>query len=481
MQFERTHDAGSAWARAGGATPAFKALLRIGTNRDVARLAALVPKAREVAEAVSVASGVAQAYVILRELPPGIVSRLVRHPSTAYWVATTTHLLRVHVGREVPSRTLAFEGPAEWQLAQHLADLHRIAVAGRVIALDTFATTLTPVHDGAFVLPTTGVVVGGVVPGVPLHIEAHAVDRSRIALHFAQGSRTLSITTDQPWALRDVAQHEVSHAHEMRLLPTPRVRGTGAGFEIDRWDPYLANAWVRHEVFPGGVPGVLDTETNLSRWASTLRGTMDLLAGCWPEMEVEISSMVGSVVPVAAPDDTRSLSVTAQDFPGALLCSLDPVPMMGEVLVHEYRHNLLNSLTAVEPVFRDDSPTDERFYSPWRDDPRSLNGLLHAMFTFSAVVDFHRRYLERGQPTPRNQRAAKRRAKAHAMRLSLAMRQFEAARLTPFGEGLVAGLAEVIADHSTFAETLVGPEVEDMADAVRVHAARAGVPLDILR
>lgn len=477
MSFDRTRDAGFWWGRAQGKTSALAALLRFMTNRNVAGLAAIVTKAHEIAAPACAVADVRRAYDILRGLPPGVVSRLARHPSFSYWVSTTTHLLRVHAGFEPLSRDLAFEGTSDRQLELHFADLHRFAIAGQVAVLDVVSEVFTPVHAGSLVLPTTGLVIDGVRSSVPLRVEANPVGRSRIEIRVEQGDRELIVITDQPWALREDAEIEVCEARGMRLLAMPRVRGTGPGFEIDRWDPYAVNAWVRHETFPGNIRALLDSEERLPAWATTLRAAMGLLMTCWPEMEAELSSLVGSIVPVAAPDDSKNLSVTAPEFWGSFLCSLDPAPMMGEVIVHEYRHNLLNALTAAAPVFCDDSPAGAEFYSPWRDDPRPLAGLLHAMFTFSAVVGFYRRYLERAEANARNRRAATRRAKAHALRLAIVVRQFGSARLTPFGEGLFAGISNEIEDLTTFADTLRGPEVEDIVAAVAAHAARAGVSL----
>jgi len=62
--------------------------------------------------------------------------------------------------------------------------------------------------------------------------------------------------------------------------------------------------------------------------------------------------------------------------------------MMGEVLVHDYRHSLLHALIEVAPVFQEASSREEVFYSPWRDDRRALAGILHAMFTFIGVATF---------------------------------------------------------------------------------------------
>lgn len=146
--------------------------------------------------------------------------------------------------------------------------------------------------------------------------------------------------------------------------------------------------------------------------------------------------------------------------------------MMGEVLVHEYRHNLLHALEAMTGLFLPDSPRDAVYYSPWRDDPRPLHGILHAIFTFSGVVAYYLGLLENVEQPANNERAARRRTCAHTARLRLGLDQMNAARLTPFGAGLVKGIEGQVRNFETRVKRFEGHDTEDAVAFVRAHAEK---------
>ena len=56
--------------------------------------------------------------------------------------------------------------------------------------------------------------------------------------------------------------------------------------------------------------------------------------------------------------------------------------------MHELHHMKLNLLMDSVPLYRRGS--GELFYSPWRDDPRPLSGLIHGLFAGVAVTNFWR-------------------------------------------------------------------------------------------
>jgi HEXXH motif-containing protein len=59
-----------------------------------------------------------------------------------------------------------------------------------------------------------------------------------------------------------------------------------------------------------------------------------------------------------------------------------------EAVVHEYGHQKLDAILALDPLFRGDGG-EAIYYSPWKDDPRPLTGLLHAVYSFAIVLSFY--------------------------------------------------------------------------------------------
>ena len=60
---------------------------------------------------------------------------------------------------------------------------------------------------------------------------------------------------------------------------------------------------------------------------------------------------------------------------------------VAESILHEAMHLKLTLLEAVVPLVNSDS--SETFYSPWREEPRPIRGVLHGIFVFRAIHDFY--------------------------------------------------------------------------------------------
>lgn len=110
------------------------------------------------------------------------------------------------------------------------------------------------------------------------------------------------------------------------------------------------------------------------------------------EIYNEILLLIKKIVPLkvissAVPSSSNS---TMQ---GIIFCTYVKDPLLiSEMLIHECSHNKLFLLQEVDPVLdpkiHGDGWTIEKYYSPWRSDPRPLNGILHGLFVFSEVIKF---------------------------------------------------------------------------------------------
>jgi hypothetical protein len=112
---------------------------------------------------------------------------------------------------------------------------------------------------------------------------------------------------------------------------------------------------------------------------------------------------------------------------------------LAETLVHEFQHSKLAALLHLFPLLDDDR--EERYYGPWRPDPRHLTGLLHGAYAFTGVAGFWRDRLAGA----RDDRAADTAGYHFALRRlqsRLVVRTLLVeGRLTPQGRALVSGLA----------------------------------------
>lgn len=148
-----------------------------------------------------------------------------------------------------------------------------------------------------------------------------------------------------------------------------------------------------------------------------------------------------SVLPAAAP--TVRLSASSGDSYGAMVIARPASPLaLAETLVHEFQHSKLAALLHLFPLLDDDR--EERYYAPWRGDPRHLTGLLHGAYAFTGVAGFWRdRMAEARQPEAAEVAGyhfALRRTQSRLVVRTLLV----SGRLTVQGRALVTGLARTL-------------------------------------
>jgi hypothetical protein len=108
---------------------------------------------------------------------------------------------------------------------------------------------------------------------------------------------------------------------------------------------------------------------------------------------------------------------------------------LAATLVHESQHYRLTTLHDVRRLCS--TPSPRLFYSPWRNDPRTILGIIHGIMAFTGVADFWSR--ERTDPASELEYAR------HVRQLRVAHRTAaRAAELTPLGAALVDALGDSI-------------------------------------
>ncbi len=124
-------------------------------------------------------------------------------------------------------------------------------------------------------------------------------------------------------------------------------------------------------------------------WLDSLRHALTIVGEATPELGAEIPLIVQTVVPVGF-EPEKHLSASYAEAIGTIYLSLHPNPLtMAEALVHEYSHNKLNALFALDPLL--DNGFQPLFRSPVRPDPRPLHGILLAAHAFLPVATLFER------------------------------------------------------------------------------------------
>jgi HEXXH motif-containing protein len=378
----------AALATGGGGARVMRTLVAVRRSRtlQLIRLVVGVTGADDVA--------VRRAYRALAEVrgtAPAAVDRVLDHPSVGAW-ATRTGL---RLTRDEPADTSSLTGIAA-----------AAAVRGRV------PVTLRLSADGDLTLPSLGVVQG--VPAGELAVlpDADGTEVGGVARIPADWS-----TDGSGW------------------WPTPRlaVRGDGllAEFQLERWETYQPTSGV-------AVAQAPDPAT----WQAMLTESWQLLVRHHREVAEELAAGVSVLTPLRA-SGTGSSSATVEDAFGCILLSLGPdAEAMAESLAHELRHNKLIALLDLFPLL--ESVPGERFYAPWRDDPRPLLGLLHGTYAYVGVTAFWRRQRFH-EPTPAAETHAHTEfARWRRSALAATRTLLDSGRLTTAGRTFVTTMAKTL-------------------------------------
>ncbi|WP_234393081.1 aKG-HExxH-type peptide beta-hydroxylase [Streptomyces pactum] len=148
----------------------------------------------------------------------------------------------------------------------------------------------------------------------------------------------------------------------------------------------------------------------------------------------------GRTAPTPPAPPSVAVSASSGDSFGAMLISRPASALaLAETLVHEFQHSKLAALLHLFPLLDDDR--EERYYAPWRADPRHLTGLLHGAYAFTGVAGFWRDRFEE----PEHAEAAAYHFALRRLQSRLVVRTLlTSARLTPPGRRLVEGLARTL-------------------------------------
>ncbi|HEY8982668.1 MAG TPA: HEXXH motif domain-containing protein [Streptomyces sp.] len=263
---------------------------------------------------------------------PDEVESLLLYPAVGTWAAHALRRVRGSVTSEAPL----------WADTSHL---HAVAASAAVLAGLDFENRITAL-DGWAVLPGIG---GARVADSVVRVVAEAgvvrVGPVRVG--------------GEGW-------------HGLREL-----RADGCVVTLDDLDPYRG---LRGRL----APGPLDSA---GRWADLFTEAWRILAADDPDSARAMATGLRTVVPRPRSEPYRPHSASSGDAFGAVVASEPDDPeQLACTLVHEFQHHKLSAFMHLFTLY-DDGGT-ERFYAPWRDDPRPLGGLLQGVYAFTGVTAF---------------------------------------------------------------------------------------------
>ncbi|MFD2416658.1 HEXXH motif domain-containing protein [Amycolatopsis pigmentata] len=298
---------------------------------------------------------------------PAAFDRLLDHPYTGSWAGYTTRLLR---------NDLNGVGP----LWIHLGHAYTIAAAAAIRAGLRFDIAV-PLWKGNVALPTLG--MARLRASSPFSVaEVGGGPGNYVIRHGARSVRVPDRAgTDGPgwWGLR-------------RLRTAAGDRRFSVA--LDDLDPY------RGLYEP--VPPQRLSSTEFSEWSGMLVEAWRLLVKALPDYSSLLSAGLNSLVPRPPVLFRNPSASTGEAFGSAVLGRPTDTASLAATLVHEFQHVVLGGVLHLTRLC-DEDPR-ERFYVPWRDDPRPLAGAIQGTYAFLGVTAFWRRLASVG-PGPAIRRA----------------------------------------------------------------------------
>ena len=343
-------------AEGGGGVPAVRQLAAVQYSKHVLLIRQVVESARAVEH--EQAAQARHGYGLLAALQNrrrDMVDSVIRHPSVGAWARHTLQALSDPAarGQAVPGQLASLAAAA--------------AVRGGLSC-----TAEVPVVDGAVLLPSVG----------RLARPAGAADEG-VGIAVSEGR---AVVTGGAWSARipsggtaSGGSDEATGWQELRRLASTSA-GERLEILIEDLDPWR---------MPGSANlGCRLTPAEVRRWQSILDDAWDLLVSHHHAIAAEIAATVTVFTPLAPPPRGQSSATSRETFGSIALSPPADACSLAVTLAHETQHAKLSALLDIVPMVLPDDGT--RYYTPWRDDPRPLSGLLQGAYAFLGVADFWR-------------------------------------------------------------------------------------------
>jgi hypothetical protein len=135
----------------------------------------------------------------------------------------------------------------------------------------------------------------------------------------------------------------------------------------------------------------LNIRADIQDYTIKLSSALDIIKEVNGQLFAEINRLIKFIMPLSLTNKQKKQSIrmsfSSRNFIGVIFASAcEDEFLFAEDIIHEYSHNVLFVVSKVFPIINEDDKCC--YYSPWREDPRPLYGLIHALFTFTNVANF---------------------------------------------------------------------------------------------
>ena len=169
-----------------------------------------------------------------------------------------------------------------------------------------------------------------------------------------------------------------------------------------------------------------------------LEKALDFIAIAEPSLIKYFIEIKNSFVPLIPPNGALPSSSNSS-IDGMFWYSASNSPLLvAEMIIHEYSHQKLFRLQDIDPLIDREKHgsgwENSNIYSPWRDDPRPINGVFHGFIVFSEASNFWLNLVEKGLISEEEKNIALRRFAMLASQLKYACESLSKTHFTKAGE-----------------------------------------------
>ncbi|MGH3819799.1 MAG: aKG-HExxH-type peptide beta-hydroxylase, partial [Pseudonocardiaceae bacterium] len=176
-------------------------------------------------------------------------------------------------------------------------------------------------------------------------------------------------------------------------------------------------------------------------WRAALHEAWTLLVQYHPAAVEEIAAAIRVITPLTSPPDGQVSASSRETFGTVALSAPPDARSFALALCHEVQHAKLTAVIDIVALTRPDD--GQRWYAPWRDDPRPIGALLQGSYAFLGVSGFWRRqrqYEDGAAAVLAHSEFVRWQAASQLAVASL----LASGRLTPAGEQFVASMARTL-------------------------------------
>lgn len=151
----------------------------------------------------------------------------------------------------------------------------------------------------------------------------------------------------------------------------------------------LSPKWIRY-YRQGGTVFYSAREIKNGQILQSIGEALDIIKGI-PTLMKTVGFLVRSLHVIKPPDAEHDVSFSEPHIPFTIFVSVSPgrygneIFRLAEAIVHEAMHL---QLSLIEKSVTLCLPSHKRFFSPWRQEYRSANGVLHGLYVFTVINRF---------------------------------------------------------------------------------------------